>query len=515
MWTSIRTKLTLSHLLVIVVAMGLSGFLLLSSLERYFLQAMEDSLVAQARITAQALIPGVVAAGPAVEAQAPAYNNAVQQQAGNIALQTANVADPPAGASLGNLDLAHLADASLQLSAQLDTRIRILDARGIVLVDSGPEGAGVDLHAEPLVAQALDGAYASRTDQPRRGGDAAMHLAMPLFWQGDGSSSPQLAGVVYLSQPLRDIVAVLRDLRTLWLLPTLIALLAAGGVGLLLSRAVARPLHRLTAASAQVAEGHLDQQVPVQSRDELGRLSQVFNQMTERLQAARQMQIDFVANVSHELRTPLTAIKGTVETLRDGAVDDPMVRDRFLETVEGETDRLIDLVNDLLLLSRTDSAALDLQCASLDLVRLAGEVVGRLALSAEERQVRVDVVAAPRDVVAWGDPDRVEQILFNLLDNAIKYSRSGDRVVVRLGGGPGEETLVQVEDEGIGIPVPDLARIGERFYRADRARSRAQGGSGLGLSIARALVEAHGGRLWVESEEGVGTVVRFTLPPGP
>ncbi len=299
-----------------------------------------------------------------------------------------------------------------------------------------------------------------------------MYVALPVLIEG------RLAGVVYLSQPLRDVTAVLHDLRTRWLLSTAIALLLSGIVGLLLSGAIVRPLRRLTAAAGAVAHGQLDQQVPVRSRDELGRLSQAFNDMTARLQAARQMQTDFVANVSHELRTPLTAIKGLVETLRQGAVDDPQVRDRFLETMESETDRLIRLVRDLLLLSRADSAALNLECEQLDLAQLAQATADRLAAQAEARGLALRVEAGPNCPPAWADPDRIEQVLVNLLDNALKYSRPGGTVTVRVSAGPDRTVQVQVQDEGIGIPPEHLERIGQRFYRADKARSRSEGGSG-------------------------------------
>jgi two-component system sensor histidine kinase BaeS len=503
MFSSIRVRLTLSHLAVIVMAMGLSGFLLLSFLERYFLQSMEDNLAAQARITAQALIPGAMTEGPPVDA-APvdanlAASNAVQQQQwSNLVLQTDNVALP--ADALSPDGVAYLADASLQLSAQLDTHIRILDEQGVVLVDSRQEEQGADLRADPLVARALQGQYASRVS----GG--VMRLALPA------QAEERLLGVVYLSQSLRDVTAVLHDLRTRWLLSTAIALLLSGAAGLLLARAIASPLRRLTVAAGAVARGQFDQQVPAGSRDELGRLSRAFNDMTARLRAARQMQVDFVANVSHELRTPLTAVKGTVETLRDGAVDDPEVRDRFLETVERETDRLIRLVNDLLLLSRADSEALNLRREPLDLAELARTTLERLEPQAEAQGLALRVAASPGAPPAWADPDRVEQVLVNLLDNAIKYSRPGGSVTVRVEAGPERTALAQVRDEGIGIPAADLARIGQRFYRADRARSRAQGGSGLGLAIARALVLAHGGQLWVESQENEGTVVSFSLP---
>ena len=506
MLSSIRPRLTFSYLAVIVLAMGLSGLLLLSSLERYFLQAMEDNLAAQARITAQALIPGAQSIGPAAPAQVSAYNTLQQQQTTeNLSLNAQNVA-PPQNQSLGEIDLTYLSDASLQLSSQLNTRIRIVDAHGTVLVDSQGAEGGADLTSDPLVAQALLGQYASQTGADGSETAPAMSVALPVLVEG------RLAGVVYLSQPLRDVTAVLHDLRTRWLLSTAIALALSGVVGLLLSGAIVHPLRRLTAAAGAVARGQLDEQVPVRSRDELGRLSQAFNDMTARLQAARQMQTDFVANVSHELRTPLTSIKGLVETLRQGAMDDPQVRDHFLETMESETDRLIRLVKDLLLLSHADSAALNLECEELDLAQLAQATICRLATQAEARGLALQVKASPDCPPAWADPDRIEQVLVNLLDNALKYSRPGGTVIVRVSAGPERTVQVQVRDEGIGIPPEHLERIGQRFYRADKARSRSEGGSGLGLAIARALVEAHGGRLWLESHKGQGTLATFTLP---
>ena len=504
MISSIRMRLTLSYLAVIVVAMGFSGFLLLSLLERYFLEAMEASLVTQARTTAQALLPGAATEGPSGEVPASAFNTLQQRQGSNIALQAENVAPFPGDSPLELVDLNYLTDASLQLSSQLETRIRVLDGQGVVLVDSQQEQQGADLGDDLLVIQALAGQYAVRTDRSSR--QPTMYVALPMLVEG------RLVGVVYLSQSLSDAMVVIGDLRTRWLLSTVIALVLSGAVGLLLSGAIARPLRRLTAAAGAVAVGRLDQRVPVRSRDELGRLSRAFNEMVARLRAAHQMQLDFVANVSHELRTPLTAIKGTVETLRDGAVDDREVRDRFLETVEGETDRLIRLVNDLLILSHADSAALDLQRAPVDLARLAQAVVDRLASRAKARNVTLRVEAVVNAPLALADVDRVEQVLVNLVDNAIKYSRPGGPVAICVERGQAGDPQVQVRDEGIGIPAEDLPRIGQRFYRADKARSRAEGGSGLGLAIAQVLVEAHGGHLWLESQENQGTLASFTLP---
>jgi signal transduction histidine kinase len=538
---SIRTRVALSHLAVIAVAMLLSGFALLSSIDRYFTQAMERNLVAQAQITAQTLIPGSVAIGPLMpgsvglgplsDAAAAASNTIRQQRVDNLYLQAENAADPALGFApplpLGELDLGYLTDTSLELGAALDTRIRVLDAAGIVLVDSAGADQGADLSSDPLVAEALQGRYARHTAGD--GHAAAMHIAVPVIVEG------KLGGVVYLSQPLRDVAAVLRDLRLRWALSMAVALPLAGLAGLLFSRAIARPVRQLTAAASAVAEGQLDRQVPVRSRDEIGRLSAAFNDMTARLCAARQTQVDFVANVSHELRTPLTSLKGLVETLRDGAVDDVRVRDRFLETIEGETDRLIGLVNDLLLLSRVDSDALTVHRQPVDLVELAASVIDQFAFQGEAQDLTLRVDTPPGLPAAWADPSRTTQVLLNLLDNAVKYSPSGSTIVVGIDspdsdlGGPDPEIgglhseirdpdpatcylRVAVRDEGPGIPADLLPRLGERFFRVDKARARPQGGVGLGLAIARALVEAQGGRLWLESIEGHGTTATFTLP---
>lgn len=497
MRSHLRTRLIFSHLLVVVVAMGMLGALLLSLMERYFLQAMADSLSAQAGVTVQALALGT---GPQEGAQNAAANT-LQQQAGNLSLLSQNV---PVGDLLwANRDA--LPDAALELSARLNTRIRIVDASGRVMVDSRQEQQGQDLRGDPLVARALGGEPARCTDSAGLWQPQAMHLAAPVRAEG------RVVGAVYLSQPLDDAAAVLRDLRWMWLLATGIAVALAAGISLGLSGAIARPIRRLTEAAQSVAGGHLNEQVPVRSRDEIGRLGQAFNEMTARLRAARQVQIDFVANVSHELRTPLTSIKGMLETLRAGALDDPEVRDRFLDTTERETDRLIRLVNDLLLLSRIDSEALPLHLQTVDLVERAEAVKQRLMPQAEAHRIALRVEAAEDTPPARADPDRVEQVLTNLLDNAIQYSHPGGTVVVSIAADAGQ-VQVQVRDQGIGIPAADLARIGERFYRADRARSRAEGGSGLGLAIARALVQAQGGQLHIASEEGKGTTVSFTLP---
>jgi signal transduction histidine kinase len=240
--------------------------------------------------------------------------------------------------------------------------------------------------------------------------------------------------------------------------------------------------------------------------------------MTASLRQADQLKTAFVADASHELRTPLTAIKGFVETLQDGAIDDLAVRDRFLASIGAETQRLIRLVNDLLLLTRADAQALNLRPQSLDLPRLVQTRLDYLSSLAAQHQVHLRLVEPAEGTgplpPVLADPDRVAQILDNLLENAIRHSPPGQVVTITLTSAR-TEVRCAVADLGCGIPAQHQPFIFERFYRVDAARSRHSGNSGLGLAIARALVLAHHGRIGAESEEGKGATVTFTLPVYP
>jgi signal transduction histidine kinase len=485
MFTNLRARLVLSHLTVIVLAMGLSGLLLLTFFEQYFLQATENSLIAQARITAQALVPD----GGTINADAlrqSALSNIVQQNTdSNLYLQSATQNDGSGSRS----------QSIVQLGAQLTTRIRIISVDGTVMLDSADENVGQPFGDLDTIQQVLAEGLTSVAK------DGEMTVAYPVVRDGE------VGAIVYLSQPLNDVLAVLQDLRGRWGLATGAGLALSAIAGLFLSQRIVNPLHRLTAAVERVAQGNLEQKVVLNRRDELGRLSSAFNEMTDSLRRARQIQIDFVANVSHELRTPLTAVKTMTETLRAGAADDLSVRDSFLETVETEADRLIRMVNDLLLLSRADSRELNL---NMQPIYLNAFITARLKafIAQEPSRILIDV---PPDIAVAADNDRLAQVIINLLDNAIKYSPQGS--VIRIGACTVPEQMIQISirDEGIGIAANELPRIGQRFYRADKARTRADGGAGLGLAIASAIVEAHGGRLWLESRKDHGTTVHFTI----
>jgi two-component system, OmpR family, phosphate regulon sensor histidine kinase PhoR len=237
----------------------------------------------------------------------------------------------------------------------------------------------------------------------------------------------------------------------------------------------------------------------------------LFQDLT-RLRRLETVRRDFISNLSHELRTPLASLKALAETLQEGALEDPPAARRFLGRMEAELDALAQLVSELLELSRIESGKVLLQSRLISPVELVETAVERLRLQAERAGLSLET-SCPADLPqVLVDPPRLQQVLANLLHNAVKFTPTGGRVRLEARQ-EGNSVVFSVSDSGVGIPAEDLPRVFERFYKADRARSG--GGTGLGLAIARHLVEAHGGEIWVESREGGGSVFSFRLPAQP
>ncbi len=236
----------------------------------------------------------------------------------------------------------------------------------------------------------------------------------------------------------------------------------------------------------------------------------VLHDVTElrRLERVRQ---DFVANVSHEFKTPLTAIQGFAETLLAGALDDPENNRRFLEIIRNHATRLARLTNDLLKLARIEAGKLELEFSSVGLLELIEACTETTLLKANRKEITLEITVPPQLPAVRGDAALLRDVLQNLLDNAIQYTPARGHISVAASA-TAREAVVTVADTGIGIPLADSERIFERFYRVDAARSREAGGTGLGLSIAKHIVEAHGGKLWVESTVGQGSKFSFSLP---
>jgi len=221
---------------------------------------------------------------------------------------------------------------------------------------------------------------------------------------------------------------------------------------------------------------------------------------------------EFLGNIAHELKTPIFNIQGYLLTLLDGAMDDPEYNTRYLKRAGKSVDRLIDLVNDLDYINRLEAGALDLKWADFDLIEAVKDVFDQLEDKADKRHVKLKISKdSPSSVWVHADRQKVEQVLFNLIINAIKYSKKeGGAVEVRFFD-MHQNVLIEVNDNGLGIPEKDLPRVFERFYRVDKSRTREAGGSGLGLAIVKHIIEAHRQSINVRSAEGVGSAFAFTL----
>jgi histidine kinase len=292
---------------------------------------------------------------------------------------------------------------------------------------------------------------------------------------------------------------------------TLAAIIAALALSLLFSRGVVAPVLAMSHATQRIASGRYDEHVQVNGEDELAQLAIRFNQMAEKLNEVESMRRRLIGDVSHELRTPLTAIKGSMEGLMDGVLP---ATDETFQQIHAEADRLNRLVDDLQELSRVEAHAYKLDIRELDVRSLIKTVTKRLMPQAESKRITLDLDLPPPDLPpVLADEDRAIQILTNLTGNALQYTPESGRVTISAKR-VADEVELSVHDTGIGIPPEHLSHIFDRFYRVDKSRSRqAGGGSGIGLTIARALVEAQGGRIWAESAgEGQGSTFIFTLP---
>ncbi|HUC58541.1 MAG TPA: ATP-binding protein [Streptosporangiaceae bacterium] len=273
----------------------------------------------------------------------------------------------------------------------------------------------------------------------------------------------------------------------------------------LLAHGMVLPLRQMAAATRAMAGGDYSMRVTSTARDEVGSLATAFNTMAAELEAADSQRRELIANVSHELRTPVAALRARLENLADG-----------VEALDGEavtamlkaTHRLSKLVDQLLQLSQFESGAIELDRQSFWLSEIVDDAV------AEVRPVNAEVrivTEVPEGLAGVGDPNRIHEVLTNLLTNAVRHSPPGGKVLVR-GTQAGEGVRIEVCDEGTGVPAGDLERIFDRFYRVNGARASGSGGAGLGLAIARSIVELHGGRIKAEARSPVGCRVVFHLP---
>jgi signal transduction histidine kinase len=327
-----------------------------------------------------------------------------------------------------------------------------------------------------------------------------------------------ILGVVRFAVPLSQVQLEIRLIYRVVLFGALTAVGIALTVAYFLSRSITLPIRQMKDTAEQIAKGEFARRVRIKGKDELGELGKSLNAMADELQRKIEnldrmdrIRTDFVANVSHELKTPLTLIKGYIETLEDRAMDDKDQSARFVSIIKEHSDRLGNIVDDLLSLSELESSKDPVHRTEFDLKKLIDDISLGFGHALAEKKQTLSVSSQGTDLRIKADHNKIEQLFVNLIDNAIKYTKESGRIELSLLE-QNQAVRVTVQDNGIGIPREDIDRVFERFYRVDKARSRRLGGTGLGLSIAKHIVLAHNGKITLESELNEGTKVFVTLP---
>ena len=355
------------------------------------------------------------------------------------------------------------------------------------------------------------------------GPEEGLHDPTPATTRLSNGTRVRLASSVYHVEDRRVVLRVAYSEERLWrelgefgevlLLGFPIAVLLAGFGGYALARKALSPIESMATQATKISAERLGDRLSIENpEDELGKLGTVFNDMLGRLQAAFDQLRRFTSDASHELRTPLTAIRSVGEVALQDERSPAEYRDAIGSMLE-EVDRLTRLSESLLALSRADAGHIQLQQEEISLLRLAEEARSVVDVLAEEKRQRIDIEGDANLLVSV-DRLILRQAIINLLDNAIKYSPTESRILVRVQSDENEQVFLDVVDQGPGIPGEHQPYVFDRFYRVDKARTREWGGAGLGLSITRWAVEAHGGAITLNSKEGHGSTFRISLPVG-
>ena len=380
--------------------------------------------------------------------------------------------------------------------------IRITRADGkVVYVSGAPKDGGFDPSRVPAASGGGD--FVSKVSTG--GSGAALLVAGRGVTATDGTR--YLVEVGTSGRPAEETLAHVALLLAIGL-PIAVGVAVAGGF--VLVRRALDPVERIAAKAEAITQHNLSERLPVvQSGDEIERLSVSLNHMISRLEDAIHGSKQFVADASHELRTPLTVMRGELESLAQNATLDGDTRETLGSVLE-EVERLAEIVESLFALSRLDAGEASTEWRRFDLAELAATTAEQMSLLATDKNVSVDCESRG-GVTVEGDPARLKQVIVNLLDNAIKYTPGGGRVRLSVRGEDGF-AILEVADDGIGIPAEALPHVFKRFYRVDRSRSREQGGAGLGLAIVKSICSAHGAEVEVQSSPGRGSTFRVRQP---
>jgi two-component system phosphate regulon sensor histidine kinase PhoR len=404
-------------------------------------------------------------------------------------------------------------------ASNLSARLTLIDKQGVVVFDSEMTDGDIraaENHADrPEIAMARAGRTGVHQRRSESVGVSFQYAAARIV-------SPSLGGMdsgfVRIALPLESIESEENRLAVIFLGAGAIALLVSTLVGILVSNRISAPVLDIVRTVNRIRDGDVEARVTKSYPAELGELARSVNNMAQKLSSdiatlerLGRMRSEFLGNVSHELRTPLFSLQGYLETLIDGAVDDPEVKHEFLEKAHRHADRLNTLLGDLIEISRIESGEMKMSFRYFSVLEFLQGILEEMEPAAQSKGLSLSLdVGFDAAAKVYGDRARLQQALVNLIDNAIKYTDPGGSVICRARPVLNRCEIL-VEDTGCGIAEEHLPRIFERFYRVDKDRSREVGGTGLGLSIAKHIVEAHGGTLQVRSRVAEGSTFSFSL----
>ena len=389
---------------------------------------------------------------------------------------------------------------------QVQSRLMLVSPDGGVLFDSQEGNAvGQDVSARREIAKAMSGRYGANWELVADQSLVFYYSALPIKHDG------RLVGIAYVTRHTSQITKAIGKMVRNQRLAMLLAVLFAALVSAVMAQTMTRRLRRLSRAATDYARGDAPFAVSVGGRDEIGELGRSVADMASEIERRNEYNRDFVSAVMHELKTPVTAIKGAAEVLQEGAADDPDARAKFLSNIRYEADRLTRIVGELTELTKLDVETLRGQKHEVDYVECVREIVDRLLPTFEGEHADFDLSLPDGKIPVHIVPGRIDQVIANLVDNALRYTPVSGRVelrVVRDGG----EVLTSVQDTGPGIPIASQEKVFDKFYTTERRDVPRDFGSGLGLAIAKSIVENHQGRIRVESTPGQGARFTFSLP---
>ncbi|WP_243153398.1 sensor histidine kinase [Senegalia massiliensis] len=385
---------------------------------------------------------------------------------------------------------------------EINSRIIVVDEDGNVTIDSKEEFRGQEFeHKE--INSALKGKNISNAYNFKEYGHL-LYTSVPLIING------KIEGAVLTSTSIDNIFVRVNSIKNALYWISFLSVIFVAIISFILANIFSKPIQKFTNVILNMARGNLNQRVEIHSNDEFNQLANAFNIMSTKLDQVDIQRKDFVANVSHELRTPLSSIKLLSESLLHQDTVDEKVYKEFLSDIDSEIDRLNNIIDDLLSLVDLDKEKLNLNYKVTYINHLLEKIISRLKPISEEKNIELNYIEKAK-IQLNIDKNKIQQAIINIIHNAIKYTHENGNVDVILYS-DNKNAIIEIKDNGIGIPEKDLEHIFERFYRVDKARTRNTGGTGLGLSIANQIITLHQGNIEVKSEINKGTKFYIKLP---